>query len=296
MLQLQLAPELPLVRIDNAMFEQLMANLGLNARDAMPHGGELRISTAAVELDEAYAHAHAEARPGTFICLTVTDTGCGMDQATLNRIFEPFFTTKQMGHGAGLGLATVYAIVKQHQGWIEVSSQPERGTLFKIYLPAELKGVEPGFEKMAPSCPAEGRERILIVEDEASLITLVRGILERYGYQVLSAATGQDALKLWEEHQGRFDLLLTDLVMPGGMSGAQLAEQLKAKQPALKVIYTSGYSADLMSDDIGELVEGVNFLQKPYRPHLLAQTVRHCLDGSARPPVTIIPAAMGVGD
>ena len=292
-LQFQLASEVPAVRTDGAMFEQLVANLGLNARDAMPNGGTLNLSTALVHIDAEYARIHLEAQAGDFVRLTFADTGCGMDQATLDRLFEPFFTTKQMGHGTGLGLATVYGIVKQHRGWIEVASQPGEGTTFKIYFPAETSSLEPEDEQAAPARTAEGFETILVVEDEASLSTLVRGILERYGYRVLSAATGAEALRVWDEHQGGIDLLLTDLVMPGGLSGAQLAEQLKIKRPGLKVIYTSGYSADLMSEGIGELVEGVNFLQKPYRHHRLAQTVRHCLDGDAHSPANIIPAVMG---
>jgi signal transduction histidine kinase/CheY-like chemotaxis protein len=295
---LQLAPELPGVRADASMFEQLLANLGFNARDAMPLGGELRIQTGLVRLDADYPRNHPQATAGQFVRLAVRDTGCGMDPATLDRIFEPFFTTKQIGHSSGLGLATVYGIVKQHHGWIEVSSQPKHGTTFLIFFPADLAARETAPDPLASAPPArgpQGRETILIVEDESSLNALVRSILERYGYHVFSAATGLEALRIWDQHPEQIDLVLTDLVMPGELNGAQVAQRLQAQKPGLKVIYTSGYSADLMNEGLGELVEGVNFIQKPYRPHLLAQTIRRCLDGSTRSTGSVVGVGMAAG-
>jgi two-component system cell cycle sensor histidine kinase/response regulator CckA len=271
-----LAFDTPPIRADAAMMEQVIVNLAVNARESMPRGGQFTVSTAAVEIDSRYVLQKPEARAGRFSCVTVVDTGCGFDPANLNRLFEPFFPAKGNGKGMGVGLAAVYGIVKQHNGWIEVTSQPGQGTTFKIFLPSESKA--PATVTATPPGVPGGDERILLVEDEPGLCTMVESILRRYGYQVFTAPNGVDALQLWKQQKGEFDLLLTDMVMPEGVTGQQLAEKLKAQNPALKVIYSSGYSADLVSGEGMELSEGLNFLQKPYHPQKLAKTVRDCLD------------------
>lgn len=263
---------------DAGMIEQIIMNLAVNSRDAMPKGGQLLITTTSPDVDESYVRQHPEARRGRAVCLTVTDTGCGMDAQTQSRIFEPFFTTKEVGKGTGLGLATVYGIVKQHQGWLELKSQVGVGTTFNIFLPRSSKPLETGVEKTTPAPPiAPGRkETILLVEDEPMLRELARVILTDYEYQVLEAASGVEALKVWEQHSGQVDLLLTDMVMPEGINGRELADTLKARKPSLKIIYTSGYSAEVMGADMGH--RDVRFLQKPYPPPQLAKAVRECLD------------------
>jgi PAS domain S-box-containing protein len=274
-LQSQYAKNLPTIEADAGMIEQIIMNLSVNARDAMPKGGELLITTSVANIDDAYVQQHPEARTGQFVCFSVTDTGCGMNRETLARIFEPFFTTKEVGKGTGLGLATVYGIVKQHQGWVEVASELGLGTTFKIYIPGTNKAPEPFNEKTSPQVRG-GHETILLVEDEPVLRELARMILKDYDYRVLEAATGVEALKVWEENSGHIDLLLTDMVMPEGMSGRELAEELKTRKPELKVIYTSGYSSEVMGQDLG--LRDIKFLQKPYPPPQLAQAVRECLD------------------
>jgi two-component system, cell cycle sensor histidine kinase and response regulator CckA len=279
------ATDLPLLCADIGMIEQVLVNLVLNARDAMPRGGKLTITTSHESLEPVCAVLNPEARPGHFIVLTVADTGSGMTQTTLSHLFEPFFTTKEPGKGAGLGLATVYGIVKQHQGWIVVDSQLEVGSTFSIFLPraASLAHV------VAPAAPQadqlsgkesmpRGTETILVVEDEPALRELVVSILELCGYRTYEAETGVAALPVWATHKEEIDLLLTDMVMPAGMSGRQLAERLQAEEPSLKVIYTSGYSPGMAGKDIA-LLEGFNFLAKPYPPSRLALVVRECLDG-----------------
>ena len=278
-LQFNYAPSLPPIHADTGMMEQILINLAVNARDAMPTGGLLAIGTAAPVLDGRPLDQNGAARSGTFVCLSVTDAGCGMDEVTLARIFEPFFTTKEVGKGTGLGLATVYGIVNQHHGWIEVASQVGKGTAFKIYLPCQSKAILPAAPAPPPAKIHGGNETILVVEDEAALLALVQSVLQRFGYDVLTAANGKEALDVWSEQGERITLLLTDMMMPEGISGWDLAERLKAKRPGLKVIYTSGYSVDLFGENL-ELREGINFLAKPYLPKALAKTVRLCLDGS----------------
>jgi len=258
--------------------EQIIMNLAVNARDAMPKGGKLLVTTADVTIDESYVGHNPDAHIGRFVRLSVTDTGTGMSPETLERIFEPFFTTKEVGKGTGLGLATVYGIVKQHQGWVEVQSEAGVGTTFTVFVPAsEKSSYDTTFEKV-PSKPAVkgGNETILLVEDEPVLRELARIILKDYKYEVLEAASGVEALKVWDQYQGKVDLLLTDMVMPEGMTGRELAEELKARKPDLKVVYTSGYSSDVMGGDMS--MQDTMFLQKPYPPPLLAKTVRECLD------------------
>jgi len=276
------------VRADAAMMEQAIVNLAVNARESMPRGGHFSITTATVDLDRQDLEEKPERRVGRFTCLTVADTGCGFDPANLNRLFEPFFSAK--GKGLGMGLATVYGIVKQHNGWIEVASQPGQGTTFKIFLPSEVKAA-PTVTTPPPGV-AGGDERILLVEDEPGLCVMVESILRRYGYTVSTAPNGVEALQLWKQQKGEFDLLLTDMVMPEGVTGQQLAEKLKAQNPALKVIYSSGYSADLVSEEGIDLCEGQNFLQKPYHPQKLAQTVRNCLDAAVENQLALAEATV----
>jgi signal transduction histidine kinase/ActR/RegA family two-component response regulator len=277
-------PDLPPLCADAGMMEQLLVNLVINARDAMPRGGGLTVTTSQQTLEPVCSLLNPEARPGHFVCLTVADTGCGMTQNTLSHLFEPFFTTKEPGKGTGLGLATVYGIVKQHQGWILVDSQLDVGSTFTIFLPRTANPADkvapvpqPG-QLVGKETMARGNETILVVEDESALRELVVNILELCGYRTYQAETGVAALPVWEKHKDEIDLLLTDMVMPEGMSGRQLAERLQAQDPGLKVIYTSGYSPGMAGKDIA-LLEGFNFLAKPYPPSRLALVVRECLDG-----------------
>jgi len=280
------APDLPPLWVDVGMMEQVLVNLVINARDSMSRGGRLLLATSRQTLDPVATLLNPEARPGEFVCLRVTDTGCGMDAATLGHLFEPFFTTKEPGKGTGLGLATVYGIIKQHRGWIVVDSQVGQGTTVTLFLPSAAK---PGQTVSPPEAPSpaqapsrppmsRGDETILVVEDEPALRELVVSLLELCGYRVYQARTGVEALKVWARHKEEVDLLLTDMVMPEGMTGRQLAERLQAEDPALKVIYTSGYSPGMAGKDI-TLMEGFDFLAKPYPPSRLAHVVRECLDG-----------------
>src|SRR5690349_8515061 len=215
---------LPRIAADTGMLEQIVMNLAVNSRDAMPNGGKLVVSTGSVLIDEAYAQNHPDSRAGQFVSLTVRDTGCGMDRKTLDRIFEPFFSTKEVGKGTGLGLATVYGIVKQHEGWIEVTSEVGVGTTFKIYFPVVQVCQNAGVDSpIAPEQVRGGRETILIVEDEPVLRELIREVLQQYDYQVIEAGSGVEALRVWDEFDGKVDLLLTDMVMPEGMNGRELA-------------------------------------------------------------------------
>jgi PAS domain S-box-containing protein len=264
------------VTADASMIEQIVMNLTVNSRDAMPKGGRLLIETTALKIGPEQIRKNSEARPGDFVCLTVTDTGCGMEPKVLQRIFEPFFTTKAVGEGTGIGLATVYGIVKQHHGWAEVTSKVGVGTTFKIYLPvAHSEAVVAAVSTSKPEAIVGGRETILVVEDERNLLELVRTILEHYHYRILTASSGAEALLVWDEHHGQIDLLLTDMIMPGGMTGSDLAAGLKKRQPNLKVIFTSGYSAELVGKDMGK--GGTPFLPKPYQPQQVARLVREVL-------------------
>ncbi len=276
-LEILTAPELPGVHADRAMIEQIILNLAVNARDAMPNGGRLLLHTAALELNDEEIRGHAKARAGRFACLSVTDSGCGMASEILPHLFEPFFTTKEVGKGTGLGLATVYGIVQQHKGWIEVESAPGHGATFRIFLPAHLHPAKtPAPTALAPKASG-GSETILLVEDEPILRALMRTVLQHYGYRVYTASSGVEALKVWSEHALEIELLLTDMVMPGGVSGRELAKKLQADKPGLKVIYSSGYSLELLNPESG-LQEGFNFLPKPYTPEKLATVVRQCLE------------------
>lgn len=276
-LETHFSPSLPSVKADLGMIEQILLNLAVNSRDAMPKGGKLIISTSSVMIDETQAQQNPEASTGRFVCLTFADTGCGIPVENLPRIFEPFFTTKELDRGTGLGLATVYGIIKQHQGWVQVASKPNEGTTFQIFLPACS-------EKSGPLTMADseqrmigGTETILVVEDELPLLKLIHHILESYGYKVLECTTGKAALENWELHRKKIDLLFTDMILPDGMAGAELAEILQASKPGLKVIYTSGYDTQKLGKDLA-LKEGLNFIQKPFHARKLAETVYDCLN------------------
>jgi len=265
------------VHADQGMMDQVLLNLAVNARDAMPNGGQLVIETFAVDFDETVCAKSPQARPGAFVCLSVSDTGSGIPAEILPHIFEPFFTTKEVGKGTGLGLATVHGIVQQHQGWINVYSEAGRGTTFRIYLPrlAGHNGQPP--EPSDLTAVRGGNETILMVEDEEFLRESAGKVLSQLGYHVLEAANGNEALALWSERRDEIRLLLTDLVMPGGMTGMELGGRLMKEEPGLKVIYTSGYSAEIAGKDF-PLQEGVDFLTKPFAARKLALTVRNSLD------------------
>jgi PAS domain S-box-containing protein len=275
--QLKLAEQPMFLHPDAGMMDQVLLNLAVNARDAMPEGGQLVIETAGVEFDEFAATQTAKARPGSFVRLSVSDTGCGIPPENLAKIFEPFFTTKEVGKGTGLGLATVFGIAKQHQGWVNVYSEVGHGTTFKVYLPRLAESHDITIINKMPATALTGHETILLVEDEPALRTTVKLTLARLGYRVLEAATGFKALEVWKEHPAEIHLLLTDLMMPDGMTGKELGQRLFHQNPKLKVIYMSGYSANIVAKDF-PLQEGVNFLIKPFQVQQLAQTIRQSLD------------------
>jgi signal transduction histidine kinase len=266
-----------LVRADAGMMEQVLMNLAINARDAMPQGGKLIVSTSDESIGPEYVQLNPQGSVGDFVCMAVTDTGEGIPPENLARIFEPFFTTKPVGQGTGLGLATVYGIVRQHNGWITVYSETGKGTVFRIYLPAAKEREDKKVERPINQIVRGGNETILLIEDEAPLRALDRSILEGYGYEVVEADCAGAAVERWREHQSRISLVFTDIVIPGGASGPDLAKRFHAEKPTLRFIFSSGYSMDVVEKDF-ELHEGINFLQKPYSPHRLAQTVREVLE------------------
>ena len=279
--EVKLGKDLPFISADSGMMELIIINLACNSRDAMPKGGSLRIGTSSINITAAYTQQQPKATAGRHVCLTVTDTGCGMSPETLRRVFEPFFTTKDVGKGTGLGLATVYGIVDQHRGWIEVTSEQGKGTTFKIFLPeTDEKAAKPAQTAGQPGVH-RGKETILLVEDELALRELARFVLEDYEYRVLEAGSGVQALKVWEQHKNEIDMLLTDMVMPEGMTGRELAERLQAERPDIKVLYSSGYSPDVVGGCF-KLPANSFFLAKPYQPPKLAQAVRECLDNVKR--------------
>jgi len=270
-------PELPAVEADVGMIEQVLLNLAVNARDAMPKGGRLTIVTNTVELDDEAVKQNSERRAGNFVSLAVTDTGQGMDEGTLKRIFEPFFTTKEVGKGTGLGLPTAYGIIKQHQGWIEVHSQSGCGSTFEVFLPAKVQlpeAVEP--PTIRESAPG-GRGTLLLVEDEEIVRRPIGIYLRKLGYQVIEAANGNQAFALWRQHHERIDLLYTDMVMPEGVTGLELAEKLKSEKPQLRVIISSGYSTEISMQGV-PIQSGFIYLPKPSASALIASTIRDCLE------------------
>jgi PAS domain S-box-containing protein len=273
---------LPLVNGDPAMLEQVLMNLVVNARDAMPGGGTVTVRVEAVRFDSTAAATQPERREGAFACLVVADTGCGMDEDTTRRAFDPFFTTKEPGRGTGLGLATVDGVVRQHRGWVEVSSTPAAGTTFRVYLPEAEAGTGgrapvPADRRVAqPHALVPGTGRILLVEDDEGVRRLASRVLRASGYEVVEAGNGVEAVAEWARLDGQFDLLFTDMVMPEGMSGAQLAERLRTEKPTLRVLITSGYSADMAQ--VGAPHEqGIRYLAKPYHLRDLGAVVGECL-------------------
>jgi signal transduction histidine kinase/ActR/RegA family two-component response regulator len=291
----ELDASLGLVKVDPAQFEQAIVNLAVNARDALPEGGWLTLETRNVELDDAFATSHPDVRPGRYAQVTVSDSGHGMDPATVARIFEPFFTTKPVGKGTGLGLAMVYGFLKQSGGHIEVESGLGQGTTFRLYFPL-VNAVSTGTPRRTAAPEQKGgAETILLVEDEDAVRRLLAHVLRASGYQVLEARNGEEALELVAHWPGKLDLLITDLVMPR-MGGRQLAAKLHGSLPTLRVLFLSGYTEDLLQAH--ELDHGAGFLQKPFNPLGLTSKVRSLLDAEAtngtsgeatRPPISEAP-------
>jgi two-component system cell cycle sensor histidine kinase/response regulator CckA len=265
------------INADSGMLEQMLMNLAVNSRDAMPEGGQLSISAEVVEISPTLARENQDARPGQFMRLSVADTGCGIAPEFLPRIFEPFFTTKPVGKGTGLGLATVYGIAKQHGGWVEVQSQPGQGASFHIFIPTCAAAPEPVPAPPDPETAKGGHETILVAEDDDDVREFVVEVLNSHGYKVIHANSGRKALEVWGETSEKIHLLLTDMVMPGGLTGRQLAENLLTKDPGLRVLFTSGYSPGMAGKDLTWL-DGHDFLAKPYEPATLVQRVRSRLD------------------
>jgi CheY-like chemotaxis protein len=264
------------VEVDATELESALVNLAVNARDAMPQGGRLILEAANADLDDEFVRRHVGARPGPHVVLAVSDTGTGIPREIQPHIFEPFFTTKDQGKGTGLGLATVYGIVKQSGGYVQVNSEPGQGTTFLIYLPRLDDATVTVDRGARPVTAAAGSETILLVEDEEEVRELARDILRANGYTVLEARNGNEALLISERHQGPLDLLLTDVVMPR-MSGRELAERLAPVRPVVSVLYMSGYTDDAVIQH-GVYSSGTAFLQKPFTPAALIQRVRETLD------------------
>ncbi|MFZ5772140.1 MAG: ATP-binding protein, partial [Thermodesulfobacteriota bacterium] len=275
-LQLQLPAQSLPVMADTSQLEQVLMNLAINARDAMPEGGTLSIETSRVMLDEHYADQRVSITPGNYVLIAVSDSGCGMDSDTMALIFEPFFTTKSRDKGTGLGLATSYGIIKQHGGYIWVYSEPGRGTTFKIYLPLASATAGRGKSHGPEPSDLRGNETILLAEDDQQMRNLTRIILMRQGYTVLVAENGQAALALLDHYKGPVHLLLTDVVMPG-MNGKELSDRISARRPGVKVLFMSGYSGDVIAHR-GVLDEGVNFIAKPFSAQAVAVKIREVLE------------------
>lgn len=265
------------IEADAGMVDQVLMNLCVNARDAMPEGGRLSIEASAMTLSATETLGDMENRSGEFVCLSVSDTGCGMDQETLSRIFEPFFTTKEPGKGTGLGLATVYSIVKQHKGWINVKSVVGQGSTFRIFLPAGQAPAAPSNGSLTKAEIQGGSEGILVVEDDASFRSMAVLSLKVLGYRVFEAPNGKAALALWEKHAPEIGLLLTDMVMPEGLTGLDLCQQLKLSKPSLRMLITTGYSTDRIKPE-QLTAEGIAYLPKPFTSEALANAVRACID------------------
>jgi PAS domain S-box-containing protein len=277
-LTISLTAHAALIKMDPTQLEQILVNLAVNAADAMPHGGKLIIETANVTLDDDYQQRHLPVTPGEYVMLAVSDTGVGMDEATSRHIFEPFFTTKEVGKGTGLGLATVYGIVKQSGGDIWVSSKPGRGTTFKIYLPHVPADVPSSMERSSEAGDtSRGSETVLLVEDDEAVRLLARVTLERVGYRVLQAGNPKEAARLATEFAGPIHLLLSDVIMPES-EGPPLLDRLVSARPALRVLYMSGYAGEAVRHVL--MVEDTPFLQKPFTPHALSHKVREVLDAA----------------
>jgi CheY-like chemotaxis protein len=272
------SPEAGRVRIDPSQVDQVLTNLAANARDAITGVGRVTVRTSRAVLERAELARHEGAMPGPYVVLEVTDTGSGMDPVTASHLFEPFFTTKPVGQGTGLGLATVYGIVKQNDGCVEVDSELGRGTTVRIFLPGVEADVTGGATDMAAGLPQSGHETVLLVEDESAVLRLSKIVLERFGYKVLTAGTPSEALHVFQTHEGLVHLLVTDVVMPE-MNGRELAARLRESRPELKALFVSGYSASALAPR-GVLDEGVHFLQKPFSLEDLASSVRQALDAA----------------
>jgi PAS domain S-box-containing protein len=268
---------MPDAHADAGMVEQVVLNLAVNARDAMPAGGELMIKVVTLETDAAYLRRVPQAKLGRFVGLSVGDTGIGISAKVLPRIFDPFFTTKAEDRGTGLGLATVYSIAQQHNGWVEVKSEQGRGSEFSVWFPPEIS--EPAAATISPvlSAPGAGHETILLVEDKDEVRTVLEALFVRRGYRILAAPDAPAAIELWQQHKDQVSLLFTDIVMPGGINGRELAERLRADRPALKVIYCSGYDANILGGDALN-VPGTRFLAKPFDMRQTVRLVRELLD------------------
>ena len=278
--QCDLSPELPAVEADPAMLDQVITNLAINARDAMPRGGRLILATELVHLTQEEIAGFPKARPGDTIVLRVTDNGTGIEPDKLKHIFEPFFTTKEVGKGTGLGLAAVHGIVEQHRGWIRVSSELKSGTTVEVFLPASAE--KPVAARNGKSNPVAIRKgpcsTVLVVEDQAAVRELARRTLEETGYRVLVANDGPSAAEVWGRHREEIALLFTDMVMPNGVNGRELASRLQQQKPELPVVFASGYSVDVIAPDFCER-PNQTFLQKPYSPTVLLATIARCLNG-----------------
>jgi PAS domain S-box-containing protein len=277
-LDLGITPGLPQINADSGMLEQLLLNLVVNARDAMPRGGRVTITTMALLADAEYVRRVPQARPGRYVGLQVRDTGEGIAPDILPRIFDPFFTTKQEGKGTGLGLATSYGIIEQHAGWIEVESKLGQGAQFTAWFPALAAPVAPPVRGNPPAMGASGGEMVLLVEDKDAVRAVVRAVLERFGYKVLVAENGEEALARWKENPDKVKLLFTDMVMPGGVTGKDLADRLRVERPDLKVVFCSGYDAEILAPAALKQ-PGTRFLAKPFEVGNLIETVRELLAG-----------------
>jgi CheY-like chemotaxis protein len=265
------------VKVDPSQIDQILANLCVNARDAIADVGRIAIKTGSVLFDADYCAAREGVTPGEYVVLAVSDNGCGMNKETLDKLFEPFFTTKAVGQGTGLGLATVYGAVKQNGGFINVSSEPGKGTTFEIYLPRHAGNVGQAQGTMPEALVVHGKQTILLVEDEPAILKMTTRMLERQGYKVLAAGSPGDGIRVAGENAGKVHLLLTDVVMPE-MNGRDLARKLLSQHPGLKCLFMSGYTADVIAHH-GVLDEGVQFIRKPFSTRDLSVKVREALDG-----------------
>jgi CheY-like chemotaxis protein len=264
------------IKMDPSQIDQILANLCVNARDAIAVAGKIVIETHSVSLDKNYCADHPEIVPGEYVLLSVRDNGCGMDNATMDKLFEPFFTTKEIGRGTGLGLSTVYGIVKQNNAFINVSSKPGRGAIFNIYLPRHITAAEEMWQEIPVARVAGGNETILLVEDEPMILEMTKLMLEKLGYRVLAASSPSEAISLTMKHKTEIHLLVTDVILPE-MNGRELGQILTSSLPALKILFISGYTGDVIARQ-GVLVNGINFIQKPFSKETLATKVRSTLD------------------
>jgi PAS domain S-box-containing protein len=276
-MQINTARQPMFVHADPGMMDQILLNLVVNARDAMPNGGRLIIETGGVAFDELATAQSIHMRPGSFVCLSVSDSGCGIPPEILPQIFEPFFTTKDVGKGTGLGLSTVFGIVRQHHGWINVYSEAGHGTTFRVYIPRLARHAKPVVAQTPRPLRYRGTETILLAEDDKLVRSAVQKTLAFLGYRVIEAPTGVKALEAWTENRDSIQLLLTDVLMPEGMTGRDLAHTILQDNPELKVIYMSGYSAETVDQQF-PMKAGAGFLAKPFSSQSLAQAVRECLD------------------